>query len=143
MGRKRKAATKAEEESREEREVTPGGEEPEAGSEDVAASLDADQAKAGGADYWDLDDDGDWGGSKQSSASRHRQILRRSNVEIGVVFVCHLALMGFYIFVHTYDATIFKRSKGVGFDGHFTYGGRWKYFTYLNLVRSCNLHLIF
>ncbi len=132
-GPRKRAATKVEEENPEEVEASPG----EGGEEPIHASLDADQAKEGGDDYWDLDDDGDWGGSRQSSASMHRQILRRSNVEIGVSFVCHLVLMCFYIFVHVYDATIFKRSKGVGFEGHFTYGGRWKYLTYLNLVRCC------
>ncbi len=134
-GPRKRAATKAEE-NPEEMEASPG----EGGEEPVHASLDANQAKEGGDDYWDLSDDDDWGGtggggSRQSSASRHRQILRRSNIEIGVSFVCHLVLMCFYIFVHVYDATIFKRSKGVGFEGHFTYGGRWKYLTYLNLVR--------
>ena len=117
----------------EELETEPSGEEP-------VTSLDADQARQGGADYWDLDDDGDWGGSSRTSTSKRRQVLRRSNVEIGVAFVCHLVLMCYYIFVHVYDATIFKHSKGVGFEGSFTYGGRWKYLTYLNLVGwiACN-----
>ena len=99
------------------------------------ASLDGEEAKQQGSDYWDLDDDGDWGSSNPSSTSRKRRVLRRSNTEMGIAFVCHLAFMCFYIFVQVYDATIFKRSKGVGFDGAFTYGGRWKYLTYINLVR--------
>lgn len=105
----------------------------------AVASLDGEEAKQKGSDYWDLDDDG-WETSHQSSTSRPRRILRRSNTEMGVTFVCHLALMCFYIFVHVYDATIFKRNKGAGFEGSETYGGRWKYLTYINLVRVTVCH---
>lgn len=89
-----------------------------------------------GADYWDLDDDVQWASSAYSTSelARRRNVLRRSNTEVGVAFVCHLVLMCYYIYVHVYDATIVKRSKGVGFDGMKTFGGRWKYLTDINLV---------
>lgn len=87
-----------------------------------------------GSDYWDLDDDDQWGSSSYSTSelAKKRKVLRRSNTEVGIAFACHLILMCYYIYVHVYDATIVKRSKGVGFD--FSYGGRWKFLTYLNIV---------
>lgn len=66
--------------------------------------------------------------------SRRRKILRRSTTETAIAFVCHTALMCFYIYAHVYDGTIFKRNKGKGFEGAGEYGGRWKYLTYTNFV---------
>lgn len=89
-----------------------------------------------GTDYWDLDDDDEWGPSSSSHSSselsKKRRALRRSNLEVGIAFVCHLTLMCYYIYVHVYDATIVKRNKGEGFD--YSYGGRWKFLTYINIV---------
>ena len=83
-------------------------------------------------DGWGIDDD-QWGSSYSTSElARKRSVLKRTNTEVGIAFVCHLALMCYYIYVHVYDATIVKRSKGVGFD--FSYGGRWKFLTYINMV---------
>lgn len=112
-------------EENEDAEVTP--EETEPASE---------QEQEQGADYWDLDDDDQWASSAYSTSelAKRRNVLRRSNTEVGVAFVCHLVLMCYYIYVHVYDATIVKRSKGVGFDGMLTFGGRWKFLTYINLV---------
>ena len=61
-------------------------------------------------------------------------------MELSLAFVCHSSVMLFYIAAHVYDGTVFKRSKGKGFEGTETYGGRWKYFTYINFV-SCFLIL--
>ena len=81
---------------------------------------------------WGIDDD-QWGSSYSTSElARKKSVLKRTNTEVGIAFVCHLALMCYYIYVHVYDATIVKRSKGVGFD--LTYGGRWKFLTYINMV---------
>ena len=70
------------------------------------------------------------------SIYRQQRITRRSGAEIGVAFLCHLALLSFYIYAHVYDGTIFKRNKGRGFVGWDTFGGRWKYLTYINFVRE-------
>lgn len=97
-----------------------------------------DESKADD-DQWDLDDES-WTEEKvqarkeDSELSRRRRILRRGTREVSIAFVCHLVLMCFYVYVHVYDATIFKRNKGKGFDGAFTFGGRWKFLTYINLV---------
>lgn len=88
---------------------------------------------------WDLEDDEDWVGPREEKTmevARKRRVLKRDNVEVGIAFIIHLVVMAVYIYIHVYDATIFKRNKGKGFDGAFTYGGRWKYLTYCNLVRS-------
>ena len=91
-----------------------------------------------GADHWDLEDDDQWASSAYSTSelAKRRNVLRRSNTEVGVAFVCHLVLMCYYIYVHVYDATIVKRSKGVGFEGMDTFGGRWKFLTDINIVRK-------
>lgn len=81
---------------------------------------------------WGIDDEG-WDSTYSTSElARKRRVMKRTNGEVGIAFVCHLALMCYYIYVHVYDATIVKRSKGVGFD--FSYGGRWKFLTYINMV---------
>ena len=94
---------------------------------------------------WDLEDDEDWvdgqtPGKEQTAAdaelARRRRILKRDAFEVGVAFAFHLAVMCVYIYIHVYDATIVKKNKGKGFVGLSTYGGRWKYLTYINLVRK-------
>ena len=109
-----------------------GAEKSDDGEADIAPE-DSEPAPEG-TDYWDLDDDDQWGSSSYSSSelAKKRRALRRSNLEVGIAFVCHLALMCYYIYVHVYDATIVKRNKGEGFD--FSYGGRWKFLTYINIV---------
>ena len=101
-------------------------------------------------DYWDLEDDEDWVDGQNSTNRqtkedaeqvRKRRVLKRGSVEVGIAFVFHLLAMCVYIYIHVYDATIVKRNKGRGFVGIDTYGGRWKFLTYCNLVRfrhACN-----
>ena len=96
---------------------------------------------------WDLDDDENWvdgqtpgqGVGQRSQENlelaRRRKVLKRDGWEMGVAFVFHLVVMCAYIYIHVYDATILKRNKGVGFKDCFTYGGRWKFLTYINMVR--------
>lgn len=99
-------------------------------------------------EYWDLDDDENWvdgqtpgQGAGQGRSpedlelARKRRVLKRDGWEVGVAFVFHLVMMCTYIYIHVYDATIFKRNKGVGFEECNTLGGRWKFLTYINLVR--------
>ena len=103
-----------------------------------------DQSKVD--EYWDLEDDENWvdgqspGAEKERDEediemTRRRRVLKRDSVEVGVAFAFHLVVMCVYIYIHVYDATIIKRNKGKGFEGIQTYGGRWKYLTYWNLVR--------
>ena len=97
---------------------------------------------------WDLDDDGDWVDEQtpgqeteeQTSQddpelSRRKRALKRDGWEMGAAFVIHLVVMCAYIYIHVFDTTIFKKNKGVGFEGSATFGGRWKFLTYINLVR--------
>lgn len=94
---------------------------------------------------WDLEDDEDWvdgqtPGKEQTAEdaelARRRRVLKRDAFEVGVAFAFHLAAMCVYIYIHVYDATLVKKNKGKGFEGLSTYGGRWKYLTYINLVRK-------
>lgn len=96
-------------------------------------------------EYWDLDDDENWvdGQSSQEGntrteedleIARKRRALKRDSFEVGVAFAVHLLIMCTYIYIHVYDATVFKRNKGAGYPGYSTYGGRWKFLTYINMV---------
>ena len=112
-----------------------GAEENEGADDEVSPQPAEDSEPAPeGTDYWDLDDDDQWGSSSYSTSelAKKRKVLRRSNLEVGIAFACHLILMCYYIYVHVYDATIVKRNKGEGFD--YSYGGRWKFLTYINIV---------
>lgn len=93
---------------------------------------------------WDLEDDENWAdgqspGEEQTEQAaeqtRRRRVLKRGALEVGIALIFHLVVMCVYIYIHVYDATIVKRNKGKGFEGINTYGGRWKYLTYWNLVR--------
>lgn len=91
---------------------------------------------------WDLEDDENWVDGQNPAErteddvelARRRRVLKRDSFEVGTAFVFHLAMMCVYIYIHVYDATIVKRNKGKGFEGLATYGGRWKFLTYVNLV---------
>ena len=94
-------------------------------------------------EQWDLDDDEDWAdgqtpGKERTKGdlelARKRRVLRRGSLEVGIAFVFHLVAMCVYIYIHVYDATVVKKNKGKGFEGLLTYGGRWKFLTYINLV---------
>lgn len=94
---------------------------------------------------WDLEDDEDWvdgqtPGKEQTETakevSRRRRILKRGALEVGIASAFHLAILCAYIYIHVYDATVVKKTMGKGFPGLLTYGGRWKYLTYINLVRK-------
>ena len=96
---------------------------------------------------WDLEDDDDWAEGQEQSQDeklteeeeaevvRKRRVLKRDMIELGTGLLYHLLVLCVYIGIHVYDATIVKRNDGKGFDGLQTYGGRWKYLTYCNLVR--------
>lgn len=91
---------------------------------------------------WDLEDDEDWVDGqtsgketkKDTELARRRRVLKRGATEVGIAFGFHLAVMCVYICIHVYDATVVKKTSGKGVAGMFTYGGRWKYLTYINLV---------
>ena len=100
-------------------------------------------------EYWDLDDDENWAEGQSGEdkpteedleAARKRRVLKRDGWEVGVAFVVHLLIMCVYIYIHVYDATVFKRNKGAGYPGHNSYGGRWKFLTYINLVSFILMH---
>ena len=55
-------------------------------------------------------------------------------LEIVTAFFLHLIVLGFYVYVHVYDGTVYKRNKGMGFIGMDRFGGRWKFLTYINMV---------
>ena len=68
--------------------------------------------------------------------SRRRGILKRGAVEVGIGTAFHLLMLCAYLYIHVYDASVVKTAKDKGFPGLLTYGGRWKYLTYINLVRD-------
>ena len=100
---------------------------------------------------WDLEDDENWVDGQTPTErtdgdvelTRRRRVLKRDSIEVGMAFVFHLAMMCVFIYIHVYDATIVKRNKGKGFEGLNTYGGRWKFLTYINLVRKLYSDVLF
>lgn len=58
--------------------------------------------------------------------------VRESQFELQPL-ACHLALIVLCVAAHAYDDSIVKASGGTGiFRSSLTYGGRWKYLTYIN-----------
>ncbi len=100
---------------------------------------------------WDLEDDENWVDGQNPTErteddvelAKRRRVLKRDSIEVGTAFVFHLAMMCVFIYIHVYDATIVKRNKGKGFEGLATYGGRWKFLTYINLVRKYHKAVFF
>ena len=84
---------------------------------------------------WGVDDEG-WMPEEETEETRRKHIAKRTVNEVLLSFFCHLLIMCFYIHAHVYDATIFKRNVGKGFEGSELYGGRWKFLTYINFVSS-------
>lgn len=95
--------------------------------------LHGQEGKGEGED-WGVDDEG-WTPEEETEETKRKHVARRTVTEIALAFLCHLLLMCYYIYAHVYDATIFKQNAGKGFEGSGSYGGRWKYLTYLNYVR--------
>lgn len=64
------------------------------------------------------------------------KVLRRTTEEVTLAFFIHLIFLVYYIAVHVYDATVFKKCKvpNLVFVGYDTFGGRYKYLTYLTMV---------
>lgn len=92
------------------------------------------QEGEGEGEDWGVDDEG-WTPEEETEETKRKHVARRTVTEIALAFLCHLLLMCYYIYAHVYDATIFKQNAGKGFEGSGSYGGRWKYLTYLNYVR--------
>ena len=74
--------------------------------------------------------DGD--GGREPPEVLDEEHVRETQFELGSL-ICHLVLMVFCVAAHAYDDRIYKRSGGAGiFRASLTYGGRWKFLTYIN-----------
>ena len=84
--------------------------------------------------HGDVEDD------KDLFTRNRKKFYRKSQAELIVGYVVHFVLLAFYVFVRVYEATVIKRmskeSYDVAFSGAKLYGGRWKYLTYIDLVRD-------
>jgi hypothetical protein len=95
---------------------------------------------AEGEEDWGIDDDDDWGSKrdpsqprKETQEQRIQRVMEKGVLEIAVAVVFHLAALGFYVYAHVHDGTIYKKTGGKGFPGSDTFGGRWKFLTYIDL----------
>lgn len=65
---------------------------------------------------------------------------RRTQEELAVGFVVHLLMLFYWVFVHVYDATIMKslsiEERDIVTPNYEVTFGRWKYITYINLVKQ-------
>ena len=64
---------------------------------------------------------------------------RRTQDEVLLGFVVHLLMMFYWVFVHVYDSTVVKSlsedARRVAFPVYDQFLGRWRFLTYINLVR--------
>ena len=72
---------------------------------------------------------------------------RRTQEEIALGFVVHLLQLFYWVFVHVYDATIIKglsvKERNQVIPNYEEAFGRWKYLTYINLVKEiCMVSII-
>ena len=68
-----------------------------------------------------------------------KKFYRKTQTELVIGYVVHVVLLGFFVFIRVYEATVIKRmsqkSLEIAFPGSRMYGGRWRYLVYINLVR--------
>ena len=88
--------------------------------------------------HGDVEDD------KDLFTRTRKKFYRKSQAELIVGYAVHFVLLGFYVFVRVYEATVIKRMSKESYDAAFSgaklYGGRWKYLTYIDLVRDLEDH---
>lgn len=72
----------------------------------------------------------------QKPYNKRSKVLRRTTEEMILAFIIHLIFLVYYIAVHVYDSTVFKKCKdpNLFFGDYNTFGGRYKYLTYLTMV---------
>ena len=70
---------------------------------------------------------------------------RRTQVEVLLGFVVHLLMLFYWVFVHVYDASVVKSlsedARRVAFPTHDQFLGRWRFLTYINMVRGVTVYL--
>ena len=71
---------------------------------------------------------------------------RRTQEEMALGFVVHLLMLFYWVFVHVYDATIIKslsiEERDIVIPNYEVTVGRWKYLTYINLVKQLIHYLL-
>ena len=107
--------------------------------EDEAEASVSNQARPESEELWEEEEDVAQVREEHPQAKCYK-ILRRTQVELGLAFIVHLLFLLCFIAVHIYDRTLLKRCPDPDkyFVGWNTYGGRFKFLTYLNMV-SCSL----
>ena len=112
----------------------------EAGSAEVGPMDDEAEARASNQESEELwEEEEDVAQVRQEHPlAKYYKILRRTQVELGLTFIVHLLFLICIIAVHIYDRTLMKRCPDPDkyFVGWNTYGGRFKFLTYINMVSS-------
>lgn len=72
----------------------------------------------------------------QKSYNEQLHILRRTTSEVTLGFVTHAVCLVYCIAVNVYDSTSFKKCEDPlrFYAGYNTFGGRFKYLTYITMV---------
>ena len=89
--------------------------------------------------YNDGNDDGD-DKSQPRKETQEQLIINKSISEMMVGFLLHLILLVFCVYVQIYDDNNIKETGGKGIEGLDVFGGRGKYLTCINLVRTTLFH---
>ena len=66
--------------------------------------------------------------------TQKQRVITPGIFEIDTAFFLHLTMLGFYVYVHVYDCTVYEKNKETWFPESEKFGGRWKYLTYINMV---------
>lgn len=80
-------------------------------------------------------------GSETLFAKKQRKFHRSSNVEVLISHVVHFGILCFCVYVKVFESGVIRRladegNLSKGFPGILSFGGRWKFLTYINFVST-------
>lgn len=80
-------------------------------------------------------------GSEALFTKKQRKFHRRSNVEVLISHVVHFGILCFCVYVKVFESGVIRRladegNLDKGFPGILSFGGRWKFLTYINFVST-------
>ena len=78
-------------------------------------------------------------------SDKRRRAVRRTNSELTLALAVHTLALCYYIYVLVWDSTVVKNHKGPAsvWYGSTPYGGRWKFLTFINMVSSRTVTLLY
>ena len=80
-------------------------------------------------------------GNDRLFMKKQRTFYRRSTVEVLISHVVHFGILCFCVYVKVFEAGVIRKlvdegNIDKGFPGAVSFGGRWKFLTYINFVST-------